>query len=490
MNLVQLSEQLKDVPDNFLMTEVQNPTGAYPAYLIVSEMTRRKRMRENAPKQEPQTTVAEDLMSGGIRAMQPQMPQQMPQQMPGAAQAMASQMPMPQMPQPPQEPQMMAAGGLVAFEQGGPIRAQSGLFANLEEDMPVSFEDELESYRPRGFSALLGGPQGVGSGDVRYKLGQLGYTKETIDQMDPAMQRMIIAKAQIPDNAPAAPIAASVAPLAAPAPSAAPPKGAGGGAGGGASKVATPGPGAEAIRIAQELAGATAPSYDRTQGIEALRTALPDTASTALADYIGKQEGQMKGQRESNLNMALMQAGLGMMGSRARSGIQGIAEGGLEGLKSYRQGMAELQKGEQQIELARMKMAEAKDARERGLFDLSLKEEANAADMFKQGQEAKFRAGSILATVDANRQRAAGRTADTTPSPAEIDKAGEMAAKQLTGLAIANKQALDINSPQYMQQLELLKQQILAQSGKLYTPMMLGAATQNRGDFNALTAGP
>jgi hypothetical protein len=153
---------------------------------------------------------------------------------------------------------------------------------------------------------------------------------------------------------------------------------------------------------------------------------LPDTASTALADYIGKQEGQMAGQRESNLNMALMQAGLGMMGSKARSGIQGVAEGGLEGLKSYRQGMAELQKGEQQIELARMKMAEAKDARERGLFDLSLKEEANAADMFKQGQEAKYRAGSILAAVESAR-RPAGRTADTTPSPAEIDIAGEIA---------------------------------------------------------------
>jgi hypothetical protein len=491
MNLVQLSEQLKDVPDNFLMTEVQNPTGAYPAYLIVSEMTRRKRMRENAPKQEPQTTVAEDLMSGGIRAMQPQMPQQMPQQ-PGAAQAMASQMPMPQMPQQmPQEPQMMAGGGLVAFEQGGPIRAQSGLFANLEEDMPVSFEDELESYRPRGFSALLGGPQGVGSGDVRYKLGQLGYTKETIDQMDPAMQRMIIAKAQIPDNAPAAPIAASVAPLAAPAPRAAPaplaapPRGAGG-----ASKVATPGPGAEAIRISQELAGATAPSYNRPQGIEALRTALPDTASTALADYIGKQEGQMKGQRESNLNMALMQAGLGMMGSRARSGIQGIAEGGLEGLKSYRQGMAELQKGEQQIELARIKMAEAKDARERGLFDLSLKEEANANEMFKQGQEAKYRAGSILAAVESAR-RPTGRTADVTPSPAEVKSVREQVQQALTAQFLNSGKKFDPNSPEFKNAVEQeIANQFVTNYGKIYRPMMMGAPASQRGDFNAITAGP
>jgi hypothetical protein len=38
MNLVQLSEQLKDVPDSFLQNEVTNPTGAYPAYLVVSEL--------------------------------------------------------------------------------------------------------------------------------------------------------------------------------------------------------------------------------------------------------------------------------------------------------------------------------------------------------------------------------------------------------------------------------------------------------------------
>ena len=483
MNLVQLSEQLKDVPDNFLMTEVQNPTGAYPAYLIVSEMTRRKRMRENAPKQEPQTTVAEDLMSGGIRAMQPQMPQQMPQQ-PGAAQAMASQMPMPQMPQPPQEPQMMTAGGLVAFEQGGPIRAQTGLFV-----------DPTQLYSEQG-PPLRFKVRDVFKGGIYNEIDELekaGFTDAQIAQMDPAQRTQTVQSIRqesrgVPSGAE---LEKRMAPaMAQPTPQPlAPPKG----AGGGASKIPPPPAGpstaAEAMRLATEITTARPPTYDRKAEIIKLGAALPDTASQAMADYIGKQEGQMAGQRESNLNMALMQAGLGMMGSRARSGIQGVAEGGLEGLKSYRQGMAELQKGEQQIELARMKMAEAKDARERGLFDLSLKEEANAADMFKQGQEAKYRAGSILAAVESAR-RPTGRTVDTTPSPSEIDKAGEIAAKQLTSIAIANKQSLDINSPQYMQQLELLKQQILAQSGKIYNPMMIGASASQRGDFNAITAGP
>lgn len=463
MNLVQLSEQLKDVPDNFLMTEVQNPSGSYPAYLIVSEMTRRKRMRENAPKQEPQTTVAEDLMGGGIRAMQPQMPQQMP----GAAQAMASQMPMPQqMPQQPQAPQMMAGGGLVAFEQGGPVRAQAGLFV----DPTMSDTFELSMPTPTQYTP----------------------TKEELERMTLAELQEYYRTGVAPDRRTPPPPVSDVYPdesMRSRVTDMSAPTTAGAAGAAGATGVAPPktagmaGPGEEAMRIARELASAQAPTYNREAGIAALREALPDTASQAMADYIRKQEGQMEGQRKSNLNMALMQAGLGMMGSRATSGIQGIAEGGLEGLKAYRSGLAELQKGEQQIELARMKMAEAKDARERGLYDLSLKEEATAMDLFKQGQDAKYRAGSILAAVDAGRQRAAGRTADTTPSPAEIDKAEEMAKRHLTDVAIGSKKPLDINSPQYRQQVELLKQEILAQGGKIYRPIMMGEVPQNKASF-------
>jgi hypothetical protein len=109
VNIIQISEQLKDVPDQFLMQEIQNPTGSYPSYLVVSELTRRKRMRDGVMKQEPTTSVAEDLvgisstpeaaqstlgaaqqMMAQPQQMPPQMPQQMPQQMPPNASADAS----------------------------------------------------------------------------------------------------------------------------------------------------------------------------------------------------------------------------------------------------------------------------------------------------------------------------------------------------------------------------------------------------------------
>ncbi len=52
MNLIQLSEQLKEAPDNLLMQEVRAPTGSYPSYLIISELTRRKRLRDGAQQQQ------------------------------------------------------------------------------------------------------------------------------------------------------------------------------------------------------------------------------------------------------------------------------------------------------------------------------------------------------------------------------------------------------------------------------------------------------
>ena len=151
MNLIQLSEQLKDVPDSFLQNEVTNPTGAYPAYLVISELTRRKRMRDNVAKQEPSTTVAEDVM--GLNAI-PQAMQSLaaqdvamagpPQQMPRQPQ----RMPMPPRPQP--QPQQMADGGLVAFREGGKSEGRLEPF-----EAPRSrFDILVDEYIPESLQKL------------------------------------------------------------------------------------------------------------------------------------------------------------------------------------------------------------------------------------------------------------------------------------------------------------------------------------------------
>ena len=172
MNLIELSNNLKDVPDHYLMNEVQQPTGAYPAYLVISELTRRKGMRDRALKNDPKSTVVEDLtqpnreqMMSAVAQMQKPAPQQQP---------LPPQMP-PQMPLPPQMPQMpasglmatpqasslaatdamasprkrMAGGGLVAFQEGGDVK-------RFAEGGPPSFEELPSSpTSPYGPSSFL-----------------------------------------------------------------------------------------------------------------------------------------------------------------------------------------------------------------------------------------------------------------------------------------------------------------------------------------------
>lgn len=85
MNLFEVQERLKDFSKDQLVSQMQNPTGTAPPYLILSELQRRTRMEQAMQadgQQAPQTTVADDtvaaagLPQGGLgdmaRALAPQ----------------------------------------------------------------------------------------------------------------------------------------------------------------------------------------------------------------------------------------------------------------------------------------------------------------------------------------------------------------------------------------------------------------------------------
>lgn len=252
MNLIKLSEQLKDVPDNYLAQEVQKPTGNYPAYLIISELSRRKRMRDGVAKPEPQTTVAEDLAGQGGLADTPQAMQSTAgMDVIGAEE--------------PEEMPQMAGGGLVAFQRGG-----------------------LAS--------------------------------------DPLWQLSM----QNNPDVPVAPIAAGV-----------------------------PAAMSDIERYSRPL------SDDRRRQIMEEEYArfgerVPFRREEE-ARRISAREQALEGERKSNVNMALMEAGLGMMASRAPRGIQGVAEGGLKGLSALRAGKQEIKKSEAYLDQARDNYARAQE---------------------------------------------------------------------------------------------------------------------------------
>ena len=127
MNILQLEDLVKGLPDERLLQEAQQPSGEIPQFLSLSEVQRRKDMRERYSKEAqkmPEGTVADQILNQGIMGTQPPMPQQMPprspQQMPPFPQGQGispnPQIQMPPMPNPNAEiaPQM-AAGGLVSL---------------------------------------------------------------------------------------------------------------------------------------------------------------------------------------------------------------------------------------------------------------------------------------------------------------------------------------------------------------------------------------
>lgn len=97
LNLIQLQDRLKDLSDRQLAEQMQ--MGSMPQYLVLSELQRRKKMRQDAqtPNQAPQETVAEEL---GRDAMQN-----------AAMEHGVAALPV--------EPPAFASGGIVSFGEGG-----------------------------------------------------------------------------------------------------------------------------------------------------------------------------------------------------------------------------------------------------------------------------------------------------------------------------------------------------------------------------------
>jgi len=370
MNLIEIAEDLKDVPDQYLMQEIQQPTGNFPAYLVVSELSRRKRMREKVAKEMPTQTVAEELAT----PPQPQMTQGMSQGLMGMPQAqteLAAQDAMGTTPPEMMMPQM-AGGGMVSFKQGGDvIRAANGLPEEMYEYVPRS---SLDPYVAPGTPL----PNTVGVlrrlGETFPTTGRLFGMEEDRLYIDPVTKEPITYQeflrkypqsaaetrrlqsprsttpAVAPGAAPAADVATAGAPAGAPAgvPSGVP----------GAAPVARstiPIPqfkSSPALLTAEELRSA-----GRTGEEEYARTAPYRLGF--MGNELAKRAGALEGRRDSNINEALIQAGLGIMGSKSPRFLGAVSEGGTAGLNAYRQGMRDIRQSEDALLESRAKMAQA-----------------------------------------------------------------------------------------------------------------------------------
>ena len=117
MNILDVQNKLKNFSEEQLVQEMQAPTGNAPQFLVLSEIQRRKRMRDDLQQQQaqPVKTVAEEaIAAGGV-------PQGGIGQLAGAMGQGSSNAQMPQQQAPEQQPQGMYGGGIVKLAPGGMV---------------------------------------------------------------------------------------------------------------------------------------------------------------------------------------------------------------------------------------------------------------------------------------------------------------------------------------------------------------------------------
>lgn len=127
MSIIIQEDQLKGMPDEALASELENPSGGFPQYLVFAELNRRSDLRKRYSEQKaksPANTMAEEMVAqvmGGARQAQPM--------------------------------QMMRDGGIVGYSNGGGVLPFGGFAQGNVNDEINRLTSELGKLR-RGRSAF------------------------------------------------------------------------------------------------------------------------------------------------------------------------------------------------------------------------------------------------------------------------------------------------------------------------------------------------
>lgn len=135
MNIIQIQDRLKGLPDTDLVNYVEQPMGEVPIYLALGELQRRKEMRERyQADQTPPPSVAEQLVA-----------EAKPQPMQMGLGSMAPQAMTP-VTQPAMDPRQIAASGIAAnpvSNVGGPAMMAEGGIVGYQTGGSTGYSDEF-----------------------------------------------------------------------------------------------------------------------------------------------------------------------------------------------------------------------------------------------------------------------------------------------------------------------------------------------------------
>ena len=424
MNLIELSNNLKDVPDQLLLKEVQEPTGAYPSYLVITEMTRRKRMRDSVMKEAPQTTVAEDLTQPSreqmMRAMaqmqtQAQPMSQPPQGLNAGLMAAAQPDELAAMDANAAPQQAMAGGGLVAFGSGGEVpRFRTGGDLMTQQVMDEYGLNPVELTASEQAAADESAINAKKRAEAQKQLKQI-KNQNLYGRPDAATQARI---AELEAQLKSAPASVPVAPLNAAKLKAGSNaldsylsgmkvKGDGstknsfadsGGGGRDKGRLNSPSGPAPVSEEQAELA-------KLTKGILAFKDLSPEAQAAAqargeaayqektpfrlgfLEESMKERESELKGAKDTAFNNMLMQTGAGIMKSKSPYFTIALGEGSEAGLAAYQQGIKDLRASKEALLQSKVAFANAQTLYDQGKVAAGERERDRADKLNARGLE-------------------------------------------------------------------------------------------------------
>ena len=308
MNIIQAQEKLKNLPVETILGYIQNPTGEIPTYLAIAELERQKVMREKyAAQQTEKPSITEQIVSESMTEIMPR-----PMDMVGGlgqsnrqealrretaspmAQGIATPMAPPMAPQEagiaanpaPNVGQNYNAGGIVSYAVGGDVyRNTPGSYTAYEDEL-------LKDYRAADDDEFLK--------DFDFEKALLDTSVNRDDYNNPYAA---MGDLQRPDYSEPA--------------------------------------NTEGIRYLTEF-----------EQMKADRAALNDVYGIDNSYYddlkgdLEAERAEYAGDKDQAINMALINAGLGIAGGTSQNALENITQGSKAGIESFVGDMKDIRKDE------------------------------------------------------------------------------------------------------------------------------------------------
>jgi hypothetical protein len=414
MNIIQVQDRLKGLPEDALVNYVEQPMGEVPIYLALGELQRRKEMKERfQASQAEKPTISEQLvaeakpMQMGLGAMAPQ------QIMPGG-QGVGTPPPAPEM-----DPRQLAASGIAANPQSavggtammakggivGEFTDKTGRSAPISEDGSLGFAGPGLALIPAA-SALI---SRLGTGLASQKVGlpalttgtgmipkfvqkgrelvpyvvpkvpsaaegaKQGFTKRTLDWMKNNKGKTIL------------------------------------GAGGIGGSLFLLGDNNEPIDIPDTIAAELSAGYEPVENLGRDAYAeqyLADLGTSETRDALTQRALEMQERVDKDRgdagNMALIQAGLNIAAGQSPNAISNIATGATAGLQDYTKRLKDADKAELQNMKLQSALDEATRAEKRAAMLYGTQSE-----QFIDAQNTRLQVAEMTMNFNIQKQRAA-----------------------------------------------------------------------------------